>query len=238
MDKVQLWLCRLDPAHLPLRRMQERLSPDAQQRLDQMQAPAQRQQRILGWFLRDQMLARYLNCPVSKLRYGEVAHGKPVLHAPDPTVQFNLSHAPGALALAVARRAVGVDVETTQRDVDWQRIGRRLFHPSETQRLRGLEAARRPQAGVELWSAKEAWSKAAGRGLVGFKQVPELCWRADGWSCASDELWQCRLRDHILSLVLPGADDVPAVCLQEVRSIKLADEHCHIQIVKSMDEDQ
>ena len=89
------------------------------------------------------------------------ANGKPLLAGAAADWGFNLSHA-GAYAVAVLARgaAIGVDLESTARKADIERLGRRVFSESEQAWVR----AGGREAFFALWSRKEALLKALGCG--------------------------------------------------------------------------
>ena len=89
------------------------------------------------------------------------ANGKPLLAGPAAAWGFNLSHA-GDVAVAVLARgaAIGVDLESTARKADIERLGLRVFSESERNLVR--EGGR--AAFFTLWSQKESLLKALGCG--------------------------------------------------------------------------
>jgi len=89
----------------------------------------------------------------------------------DPTVHqnawhFNISHTEGLVALAIARAPVGVDVEWTARPGRTVELAERYFAPSEVLALRALPAAEQRERFFDLWTLKEAYIKARGKGLA------------------------------------------------------------------------
>ena len=101
-------------------------------------------------------------------RFSANAYGRPeiLLEPGDLPLRFNLSHSRGLVAVAVTReRDVGIDVEA----VDPERLSLDLaaatFAPSEVAYVRSLSPAERPEALFALWTLKEAYIKAVGRGL-------------------------------------------------------------------------
>lgn len=86
-------------------------------------------------------------------------NGKPALR--DGRAQFSLSHSGFYVALAVAERPVGVDVERV-RPLDWQ-VARRCFTALE---MDWLSAEPTGEAFCRLWTGKEAILKATGEGLT------------------------------------------------------------------------
>ena len=88
-------------------------------------------------------------------------HGKPCF--PDaPDIHFNLSHSAGYAACALADAPVGVDVQI------WRRLKRSVgdrFHPLERELLGMTDETSREEVFFCLWTSKESFMKADGRGL-------------------------------------------------------------------------
>jgi 4'-phosphopantetheinyl transferase len=99
--------------------------------------------------------------------------------AGQPPLQFNLSHCRLAVAVAVARgAAIGVDVEERGRPVDHGHIATRFFADSEVHMLRALGPAAAAVRFFELWTLKEAYLKAVGKGLT--RPLNSVVFRFDG----------------------------------------------------------
>jgi 4'-phosphopantetheinyl transferase len=84
-----------------------------------------------------------------------------------PGLRFNLSHKPGRITCLIGcDREVGVDVE----DLSASRkhllnIADRFFSPSEAATLQKLPVGQQLNRFFELWTLKESYIKARGRGL-------------------------------------------------------------------------
>ena len=83
-----------------------------------------------------------------------------------PPLSFNLSHTHGLVACAITSGSdVGVDVESIGRDVT-DGVAERFFSERENADLRQCAtAALRARRFIELWTLKEAYVKAIGKGL-------------------------------------------------------------------------
>ena len=102
-------------------------------------------------------------------RFGKTPAGKPfLLEAADAAgISFSLSHARGMVACAVTDApAVGIDVESVDRDVDANRIAGRFFAPVEAAHLDQLDGDARRDRFFDLWTLKEALVKALGVGMA------------------------------------------------------------------------
>ncbi|GAA2545704.1 MULTISPECIES: 4'-phosphopantetheinyl transferase family protein [Streptomyces] len=106
--------------------------------------------------------------PATAWEFRRTPRGKPEIAAPRvrPPLRFSLSHTRGLVACAVTAGApCGVDVEAADRATDPMRLARVVCTPRELSWLTGLERAARPAAFCRLWTLKEAYVKARGRGL-------------------------------------------------------------------------
>lgn len=90
--------------------------------------------------------------------FSYTAYGKPYLE--NENVFFSLSHTSGAVACAVERHEIGVDIERIQPP---RKAMRRAFCSEE---IKAVQAAKDPSiAFTTLWTEKEAIAKFEGRGL-------------------------------------------------------------------------
>ena len=97
---------------------------------------------------------------VTPVVFGE--HGKPSL-AEHPEVRYNISHADGVAAAAVSGYECGVDCERV-RAYD-PRVVKRVCGVSEQAMLKAAPESERDLLFFRLWTLKEAYAKALGRGL-------------------------------------------------------------------------
>lgn len=103
----------------------------------------------------------------SVFRYEAGARGKPSAFVGGRPlgIHFNLSHTAGLVAVAASPRLeIGVDVEAVDRGVDL-RVADRYFFGAEGDWLAGLAPERRTEGFLRLWTLKEAYIKATGRGM-------------------------------------------------------------------------
>lgn len=109
------------------------------------------------------VLAHYLGAGPGSWRFTTDARGRP--HAVDG-LPYSLSHTHECAACAVSwSLGVGVDVEDTSRTAGIE-IARSHFAPSEYEALAALAGDAQRRRFFELWTLKEAYSKALGVGLA------------------------------------------------------------------------
>ena len=94
--------------------------------------------------------------------------GKPALGGGGaPPLSFNLAHTSGLVACVVSSGVeVGIDVERVDRAADAIDLARRFFSPREVADLEACASGQRQARFIDIWTLKEAFVKAIGRGLA------------------------------------------------------------------------
>lgn len=113
------------------------------------------------------VLAQQLGCPDGEVVISHDPAGQPRLGPHASALHISLATRAGVVAVALARRPVGVDLELVDPDGP---LPREALHPDELRTLDAIEAVTRPLAFARLWAAKEAYVKALG---TGFARPPE-----------------------------------------------------------------
>ncbi len=118
------------------------------------------------------VLGAYTGLPPASLHFELGATKKPLLREA-PALHYNVSHAGDWVVLAVARSEVGIDVERLDPLFAFQDV---LDHSCSPAEKVFVERSGLPhQAFYELWTRKEAFVKATGRGIdAAFSQMPAL----------------------------------------------------------------
>jgi 4'-phosphopantetheinyl transferase len=144
---------------------------------------ADRDRFLVGCALAKTVLAGYTGRRPQDVRFNRTCrrcgepHGKPAVDGGGP--EHSVTHSGDLVAVAVARSAVGVDVEHADGrarplggDGDPERLGRLVLADDERAALAAADPAIRARAFLVAWTRKEAVTKATGDGLgVSFKDV-------------------------------------------------------------------
>lgn len=111
-------------------------------------------------------LAHYLECWPQDIVLSLGVHGKPYVRSLR-RLDFSVSHCDGCVVVAIAREAmVGVDVESlVKAQPEYEATAQRYFSTAEYDWVRLAEPTQGPTRFLELWTLKEAYLKAIGRGL-------------------------------------------------------------------------
>lgn len=127
------------------------------------------QRYVLAHYCKRFLLSQYLSIPMHELQFDSGAYGKPfciLKNAP----YFNLSHSGDWVALAISVSAeVGVDVEFP-RQINHEVVKK---VSSDEQFVRYQNSDDQMAFFLNIWTQKEAVSKACGRGIsVGLSDIP------------------------------------------------------------------
>ncbi|RXT52987.1 hypothetical protein B6S44_19815 [Bosea sp. Tri-44] len=114
------------------------------------------------------VLARQFSLAEDAVEIGHEPAGRPLIVAPHGSgLHLSLATRAGLVAVALAHRPVGVDVEQVALAGEPPLA---MLHPDERSWFESLPAPARRLAFAQLWSAKEAYVKALG---TGFARAPE-----------------------------------------------------------------
>ncbi len=164
---VQVWQVPLQVSGTGAVPLAELLSPEEQKRAEAISSNSHRHRFVVAHGALRLLLAHHVERPARDLIFALGPHGKPHL-ADAHALEFNLTHS-GELALIALswRGAVGVDVESlARRPFDVQSLASRVLAAAERDWLQRLAVEARAGAFLQLWSCKEAVSKAAGGGFT------------------------------------------------------------------------
>ncbi len=110
-------------------------------------------------------LSQYNPLTPEAWRFKLNSYGRP---ATDPQcgLMFNLSNCPGLVVCLIAKGIdVGVDAEPDERAEKIEEVASRVFSPAELAQLELLRGRERLDRALSLWTLKEAYAKARGKGL-------------------------------------------------------------------------
>ncbi|MGZ0049452.1 4'-phosphopantetheinyl transferase family protein [Brevibacillus gelatini] len=138
---------------------------------------AEKKQRLLAFYHRDDLVrglladllirkiaAERFAVPAKSILFGTNTYGKPSLLDPCSRLHFNLSHAGSWVVCITAEHPVGIDIEKKQA-IDLQ-IASQFFAKEECAFIEEeADSKRRLERFFHVWTAKESYIKAIGKGL-------------------------------------------------------------------------
>jgi 4'-phosphopantetheinyl transferase len=183
---IHLWRIDLDsPPAASVAQARTLLTPEEILRADRFVRPEHQARFALVRGTLRQVLGHYTGTDPKTIALAENEFGKPSLKE-FPSIKFNVSHTdPVALIGVNLEHEIGVDVESTQPRDAWQKIVKRYFTEDEISQLFALDEAEGLTGFYRLWTLKEAYMKARGRGLSW--GLDKFSMRgADGQECGVD----------------------------------------------------
>jgi len=160
------------------------------------------------------LLSSYLNVTADAIHFKTGSFGKPYVH--QATITFNASHSEDMALVAIGPSPhIGVDIEFWRPIDDMSRLVERHFTNTEKIFWHTLDAGQREAVFFDLWSSKEAFIKATGRGLgmglarCGFSlpktnqllECPSEFGQPSDWSCQP-----LNLGERVSAVVIVKAD--------------------------------
>jgi 4'-phosphopantetheinyl transferase len=167
-DEVHLWFAFTGDFADPESAARGILFPAETVRMERLRRAEARRLFALSRILVRTTLSRYSFVSPEAWRFAANAYGKPLLDPPKDSfsARFSLSHTGGLAVFAVTREIdVGADAERTDRAVDAFRLSRRFFSPEEAAHLQKLPPEESSEGFFHLWTLKESFLKALGRGF-------------------------------------------------------------------------
>ncbi|GGE64636.1 hypothetical protein GCM10011533_16220 [Streptosporangium jomthongense] len=130
------------------------------------------------------------------------AEGRPTVSGNPAGWHLSLSHSHGLTACSMQYgSAVGIDIEPSRRHPKWQKVVKRWFSPIEQEWLFQEDD---PHSFLVVWTLKEAWLKATGRGIAGNLQTLEVRRNFELYGDHPDNHWQacCFYAEGFLSTLV------------------------------------
>lgn len=167
IHRIDVYFERWQTPELPPPKDLTLLSDNELARLEKLRRFEDRVSYAKSHLLLRRALHRYLPSSNSKLEFIVSETGKPRLTASEtPTpIEFNLTHCDTCVACAISNSPVGIDVESTQRELEPETVTR-ILHHSEAHRINDLAPELKHRALLNYWTSKESILKAIGIGLL------------------------------------------------------------------------
>ena len=178
-----------------------------QSKLSKISNPVNRTRSAIGELLSSWALSRFKGIKPGEavISYGK--NGKPFLES-HPDIHFNISHSGEYVVCAVADHEVGIDVERVR--AYNHRVAERFFSKAELADLEALEGENRLNYFFVLWTIKESYLKALGRGLTKSLSSFTVAGNGNGYYISENSE---TLNYAVKSLMLPGGYYL-AVCIK------------------------
>jgi 4'-phosphopantetheinyl transferase len=175
-DEIHVWKIALeDPALKQVDLYNRILSEDERERAGRLRFSIYRNRFVAAHAGLRKLLGRYCNAEAGDIVFEYNEHGKPAIPAGSNPgeIQFNLSHSGNIALCAITKKStVGIDIEFLRQVARVEKILDRFFHDRERRYYYSQPEGMRNTAFLMLWTVREAYSKAMGKGISsGLKEV-------------------------------------------------------------------
>lgn len=140
------------------------ISKDKLERIDRFKHSCDYKRSLLADVISRKMTESETGIPSKQLDISVDEFGKPFVKNAE-NIFFNVSHAGDYVACIISDKPCGIDIEEVngQAHID---IAKRFFNEEEYNYLLTLPEENQSSAFFELWTAKEAYTKYLGKGIV------------------------------------------------------------------------
>jgi 4'-phosphopantetheinyl transferase len=218
---VDIWFGHLAEAAENRSNLLACLSEAEQQKSETFKLLDMRRRYIAVRALVRKTLAPYLAVEPVQVQFLVGEHGKP--HLAGNELHFNISHTADELLIAVSNmQDIGVDIELIKPRTNLDAVAERCFSAAEYAVWQALDKDQQPQAFYRLWTKKEAFVKAVGRGIaLGLDQCEvqvevhgQLCAIPAEFGAASDwKVAELNIAKHVAAALITPAADFTLRCL-------------------------
>ena len=130
-----------------------------QKEIDSVTNEKVKREKYFVWKLFEYALQRSLGLKIADLKFVRDENGRYMTDR----AEFSFSHSKGALAVAVSRNPIGVDIEPMDTECS-DGLARRIMNDSEYSVFEKLDEGEKQGYFVKVWTAKEALFKASHTG--------------------------------------------------------------------------
>lgn len=206
-----IWLCHQTNGGQP--EQPDWLTRYEQETSSKFSGPRAREYITSRWLIR-QAIGKSAKCPPESCR---PVDGRPNASRNPEGWRLSLSHSHGLSACVTRADApVGLDLEPCRRHPQWQKVVNRWFSPVEQEWLLRED---NPNSFLTVWTLKEAWLKATGRGIAGNLQTLEVRKNFEMYGDQPEADWQaacCYIEGYLVTVVFRGKRPVlPDITLLE-----------------------
>lgn len=161
-----IWVIDLDAPRHQIDRYLSIVSRAELKQAGTMVNPHDVQRRIIGFGVRRIILGGYLGMKPADIALTANAYGKPSVSNAIEPIAFNMSHSDNLAILAITpAQTIGVDIEALRVDIDFTATVQTFFSTTEQTAFTGIYPEDRLPIFYNLWTRKEALTKAVGLGM-------------------------------------------------------------------------
>lgn len=169
-QEVHLWKMNLETSSINIQDAMKILNEEETIKAQKFRFEKHQKRFIVARSTLKHILSHYLGISPEKIAFQYGSHGKPKLVDKMNTIQleFNLSHSEELAIYGITcHHLIGVDVEYLRPMPDAEKLAKRFFCHQEFEKINSLSIIHKNTEFFKLWTAKEAYLKATGKGISG-----------------------------------------------------------------------
>ncbi len=166
---IDVWRSRVDLPETEIRKYAKTLSQQEQERAEGFSFADKYEEYVVTRGLLRKALAHMLKQTPEAFEFEYTASKKPYLSRKyaNKVISFNASHSHGQALVAVSvGRNIGIDIERIRAGVKYEKLAQRFFSEAEYTALMQCPPEQRLSAFYAIWTRKEAFVKAVGKGIA------------------------------------------------------------------------
>lgn len=218
-QEIHIWRADLNLPFEEIEQLEQILSEDEQKRANRFRFPHLKNRFIAARGNLRKIISYYLAIESDRLIFEYTSRGKPQLAAQLNQIglQFNVSHSQDlALYGFTIEQKIGVDLEFLRSMNEVEKIAQRFFSAREYQLISQANPDLQQQVFFQLWTAKEAYLKATGEGLVDSLAEIEFSINADRTISLNSIEGNTKVPQHwLINNFVPASDYIATVAVQK-----------------------
>lgn len=218
-DQIHIWQASLDYNKSKFNLLIGSLSEDEIERSNRFYFEKDRMQFIVRRGILKQIISKYLEINPKNLLFEYNPFGKPFLvtNSLKNNIKFNMSHSKNmALYCISSQKDVGIDIEFTQKKVEFHLIIERFFSHNEKAFIQKITTNKRKEAFFKIWTRKEAILKAIGKGISFPLEKVDVSFNKENFIIRinDNDDGQCTESSWYVEDLLPTKDYVASIAIE------------------------
>lgn len=165
-SRIDLWLTNLNLSHDVINKFEGYLDKADTGQIKKLKFEYLKKRAIITKGLLRLLIGNYLNLNPAELVFAYNEFGKPFINDNLNELQFNISHSDDMAVFAFSRSGeIGADIEKVKVIDDMQGVMNICFTGYEKDWFNDINAESRVESFYKVWTIKEAFIKAIGRGF-------------------------------------------------------------------------
>lgn len=169
-QNIHVWKTYLEQSAINIKDSFKILNEEEKNKAQRFRLEKHQQRFIIARSSLKRILSLYLSIPPQKIDFQYNTYGKPQLleNINKINLQFNISHSENIAIYGITcQNLIGVDIEYMRPMSEAENLAKRFFTQKEFVAMSKLSSAEKNREFFKLWTGKEAYLKAIGKGISG-----------------------------------------------------------------------